>query len=279
MSPRPSKSLGQNFLIDSNIARKIVAFAECNDGDVVVEIGAGRGALTPTLAGSCKKLFAVEIDARLKASLQEATIGLQNVEILMADARKISYDTFKSEAPLKIVGNIPYYASTDILFNILDQRHLVSSVTFMLQKELALRLCAQPCCKEYGIPTVILGMFANVVKGFNVSPFCFYPQPHVTSTVIRIDFLQESKFPLDNIDLLTAVVHGLFAQRRKSVLNNLKNFFEGNTTMAREILTKANIAPLARAEHLSLCDFATIANLVNGSGWKTEAQKILDARS
>ena len=257
----PSKRLGQNFLLDENIAQKIVSFSTSASEDTVIELGAGAGALTTILAGKAKRLIAIEIDAKLVTILHEFFDGHDNVEIIHADAAAIDYRLFKTEAPLKVVGNLPYYISSKIIFNILEQYEIITSATIMLQKELAQRLLAPQSTKDYGVPTVLLGMFADIKHGFSVSPSCFYPTPKVDSTVLRIDFLQGSRFALSDVALFRRTVKTLFAQRRKTIFNNLKHMFDNDAELVQRVLTEAAVLPVnRRAESLTVEDFARLAN-------------------
>jgi len=260
---RPSRRLGQNFLVDENVARKIAAFAAWAPTDTVVELGAGTGALLCVIAPLVKRLIAVEIDPRLLEGLRAQAAALGNVHIEQADARKLDFGALGMPTPLKIIGNIPYYASSEIIFNVLAQRAHIASATLMVQKEFAERICAVPGSKSYGIPTVLIGMFANISKGFDVAPSCFYPPPQVVSTLLRLDFLATSRYELADENIFTRTVRGLFAQRRKSVSNNLKRLLDGDVQRALWILNKVGVMPMSRAESLSLDDFVGIANALS----------------
>jgi 16S rRNA (adenine1518-N6/adenine1519-N6)-dimethyltransferase len=269
----PRKHLGQNFLQDDNILRKIVASLELKLDDHVVEIGPGPGALTRLLADACR-LTAVELDRRAVERLQEEFAGRVTIvegDILKVSAGDLLTGTFHNEhvafaafsagtarkahgmssgrGPLlRVVGNIPYYITSDILFWVLDQRDLISDATLMVQAEVAARLVAKPRTKEYGILSVFARYYAVPRRLFGVSRNCFYPRPDVDSAVVRLD-LRHDLPEIDDV-LFRTVVRGTFGKRRKTMRNGL-----GYAGIPKEII--AELGPVAdrRPEELTPEEF------------------------
>ncbi len=217
---KPKQSLGQNFLVDDNIARKIVREMILTNEDVVFEIGAGQGALTSHLAQNAKHLIAIEIDGRVVAELKNKVS--QNVEILHHDFLKISLTSFKNKLnqKLRLVGNIPYHLTSPILFKFFEERTAIEDATIMVQHEVARRIVAKPNTKDYCILSVFSQYYGEPKLLFNVSPTCFYPKPKVVSSVLYIKIHEERKPDL-NDELLRIVVKTAFGKRRKTLRNSL----------------------------------------------------------
>ena len=218
MSFKTKKSLGQHFLTDNNIIAKIIDSIRIEERDRVIEIGPGTGALTRWLVKFHKDVHAIEVDERaikiLKEELPELTIH-QN------DVLKINWEDLVSKTGKTfIVGNLPYYITSPILFSVLESRHLFSEAIFMMQKEVAQRLVAHPHSKEYGILSVQIQLMSSPRLLFDVSPNSFSPPPKVMSSVIKLTF---DKPPLSCSDqMLKSVVRTAFNQRRKKLSNALK---------------------------------------------------------
>ena len=183
---RPRKSLGQSFLEDMNIVRRIVELSGPARDETVVEIGAGLGFMTEALAKRAGRVIALEVDPRLAAILRERFAGEGRVEVLWADVLKYDFSSACRGARIKVVGNIPYHISSPILFRLLEFRRFISDMTLMFQRELADRIAASPGGKNYGIPSVMVERYTSVTCGFTVPPTCFYPAPDVTSSVLRM---------------------------------------------------------------------------------------------
>lgn len=214
----PKKSLGQNFLQDENIIRKIAASLELQPKDAVVEIGPGPGALTAVLVDACR-LTAIEVDKRaveqVKARFGEK-VALIEEDVLKIDARALAA---KLGGTIRVVGNIPYYITSDILFWVLDQRDVVRDATLMMQDEVADRLVARPRTKAYGILSVFAQHYTVPRRLFGVSRKCFYPRPDVDSAVVRLDIRRD--VPEVDDALFRTVVRGTFGKRRKTIRNGL----------------------------------------------------------
>ncbi len=249
----PKKSLGQNFLRDENIARKIVDHVGSGRDDLVVEIGPGNGALTKHLVATGAEVVVIEIDARAVAMLREtfgAAITIVHSDVLAVDLQKMK---LKHGRPLHVVGNIPYYITSDIIFWLFGNRQHAVDATIMVQLEVAQRLAALPGTKEYGILTVFAQYYSRPKFLFKVSPNCFYPKPNVDSAVIWLDFTVEPP-PVDE-RLFRTVVRGTFGKRRKTLFNGLRylGFAESDLNRVAVDLTR-------RPEQLTLHDFLTLVD-------------------
>lgn len=251
----PKKSLGQNFLRDANIARKIVEHLEIQEGDTVLEIGPGSGALTKYLVQQARTVIGVEIDERAVRLLEE-TFGT-SVRIVKQNILDVRLDTIRDEAesPLRVIGNIPYYITSDILFWLFDNRLHLRDATLMVQLEVAQRLTAKPRTKEYGILSIFSSYYAHPSFLFRVSRNCFYPKPNVDSAVISLRFDKE----LINKDerLFRNVVRGTFGKRRKTLFNGLKYL-----GFDERVLKNVQFDLSKRPEELSVEQFLELVRLL-----------------
>lgn len=262
----PHKRLGQNFLVHSHTAQRIVDLAGLNPEDTVVEVGVGLGALTRPLSGVAARVIGVEADSgiiRLHEELQDLP---ENVRLVHADILKLNLaELCQDGARLKIVANLPYSISSPFLFHLIEHREHLHSAVIMLQKELGLRLSAQPGSKVYGAPTVLLAACADVEALLEVGPTEFHPQPQVDSLVLRLSFYPEPARlkPLGdfNRSLFNRIVRAAFAQRRKTLLNALRPLEADKKRLATQ-LKNAGIAPAARAETLTLADFIRLSQVM-----------------
>jgi len=253
--------LGQNFLVDANAARRIVEALGDITHSPVVEIGPGRGALTRMLAEHAERLFAIEFDSMLAQQLRVALAASKNVEIVQADFLDVALAGLlrSPENPskrLKVVGNIPYYITSDILLRLFEQHDAIESIVVMVQKEVADRLSAQPGSRDYGLLTVTANLFADVEQLFTLPPGAFSPPPQVYSSVIRFRVSPKaSTFRVDVPEFLSFCKLA-FAQKRKTLFNNLRTQYA--TADIHEAVQKAGVRPDARAEALSLTELAQI---------------------
>ncbi|MBM2840005.1 MAG: Ribosomal small subunit methyltransferase [Bacteroidetes bacterium] len=222
---RPRKSLGQNFLRDENICRKIVAAVDAKPSDIVFEIGPGEGALTKYLATTVKRLIVVDLDERVVARMRFMfpDIEVVNGDVLDVDLSGIARARREN---IRIVGNIPYNITSPILFHLLDHRAAVTDAMLMVQKEVAQRLVGQPRTKEYGILSVMFQLFTDVEVLFDVSRNAFYPKPDVTSSVIHLTMLNKPRYQLADEQVFRSMVRSLFGKRRKMLRSSLKYFCE-----------------------------------------------------
>ncbi|HBO83840.1 MAG TPA: 16S rRNA (adenine(1518)-N(6)/adenine(1519)-N(6))-dimethyltransferase [Deltaproteobacteria bacterium] len=262
----PKKRFGQNFLTDRNIALKIVRLADIKPDDVVLEIGAGQGALTELLIDKGAKVIAVEIDKALFHLLLVKFSDVKDIEILNEDALKISYKRLSERAgsKLKVIANLPYNISTAILFKFLEEREAFSGFLLMLQKEVAERIAAKPRCKDYGILSVFIRLLMDVKIEFKVPSSAFYPEPKVDSAVIRLNILDKPRVEVDDIDLFRKVVRASFNQRRKTLSNALKALPVPHNFIIKAF-EKAGIDPNRRGETLSVEEFAKLSNIIDRS--------------
>ena len=229
MSILPRRSLGQHFLRDPNVARKIVAALQAPEGAHVVEIGPGEGALTGFLQDRFTTFTAVEIDRRAAAFLRDARPGIdvRQMDVLDVDWRALARE---KAAPVCVVGNLPYNITSPILFNLLDARDVVQEIVVTMQREVAERLVAVPRTKAYGILSVLCQALAHPEILFRVSPHVFYPRPAVTSAVVRLTFSGKEKAP-EGVDMafFRSVVRTAFNRRRKTLRNGLERWTKGAT--------------------------------------------------
>lgn len=216
---QPRKRLGQNFLADPNTARRIVAALRANRDESVVEIGPGTGALTGMLADRYDRFAAIEIDPRAVAVLREHLPGLDVREM---DVLRVDWASLADElgGPVHVIGNLPYYITTPILFSLLDAGEAVAEAIVMVQLEVARRIVAVPRTKEYGIPSVVFQRLARPELLFEVSRNVFRPRPDVRSAVIRLDYRSGPGVDTDP-DWFRTVVRTAFNQRRKTLRNSL----------------------------------------------------------
>lgn len=262
---RPLKRLGQSFLQDRNIIDKIVDLAGIRGDEAVAEIGAGVGIMTEQIAGKAGMVLALEIDPYMIEILRSSLAALKNVEIVHTDI--LDYDFSEAAARyerknFKVIGNVPYNISTPILFHLLHYRQFIGSMILMFQKEVADRIAAQPGTKEYGIPSVIISMFAEVTHSFTVPPGCFYPRPKVTSCVVKMEMREKPLVGLSSDSYFSSVVRASFAQRRKTILNNLKGSRLPGVSEDCIIraLAESGIEGGRRGETLSAVEFGMLSN-------------------
>ena len=264
----PRKRLGQSFLEDRNIIRRIVALAEPAGDETVVEIGAGLGSMTEELAKRAGRVIALEIDQRLVGVLRERFAGQDRVEVLQTDVLKYDFFSACPEGRIKVVGNIPYHISSPILFRLLDFRRSISLMILMFQKELADRITAPPGTKDYGIPSVLVARYTRAACELTVPPTCFYPVPDVVSSVLRITVRQEPNLPDEA--LFAKIVRAAFAQRRKTLWNNLRHIGIPEEMVGR-MFAGSGIDRTRRAETLSVEEFSLLT-----TAWiETGANKFL----
>jgi 16S rRNA (adenine1518-N6/adenine1519-N6)-dimethyltransferase len=253
----PRKSLGQNFLRDKNISRKIVEALHLQPGDTIIEIGPGEGALTELLVEQADRLAVIEIDGRAVELLRDR-FG-PTLRILHKDVLGVSIASLSKELgpPIRILGNIPYNITSDLLFWLIDQRRDFADATLMMQREVAQRLVAQPGTKEYGILSVMTQLYLPPQLLFRVSPGSFYPRPSVESAVVRLD--ARRPVPEHPADLLRVIVRGTFGKRRKTLMNGLRYLgFTG------ESLRKCPIDLQRRPDDLTLEEFLQLARSLEG---------------
>ena len=258
---RPSKSLGQNFVVDGNTCRKIVRLAEVNGSDVVLEIGPGLGSLTLTLLSEAKALVAIEIDNRLARQLPitiAAHLLEKSSELTVINDDALNVIEVHPE-PTALVANLPYNVSVPVLLHVLENFPTITRGVVMVQAEVAQRLAAKPGSKIYGVPSVKLAWWADAEIASSISREVFWPIPRVDS--LLLSFTRRSS-PVANDEILRertfSIIDAAFAQRRKMLRASLTSFL-GSSEQAGAKLTEWGIDPTARAENLTLDDFIVIA--------------------
>ncbi len=274
-SVKPKKSLGQNFLIDQNIQRKIIKLLDCRDNQPVIEIGPGTGALTRLLAAADVNLLAVEIDKRSFDALTEEfpRHDYPNIRILEGNILEYSLHdllTFidsSNASKVLVVGNLPYYISSEILFWLLESSSYVEKAVLTLQREVAERLTAEPRTKDYGILTVALSLLGSCRKMFDISPDCFYPKPKVWSSVVEIKF-DKRVCSIDEFNSGMKLIRAAFNQRRKMLKNSLKTYIESRPgclmdDFLESLPKQAQGLMNQRAEELLPMDFCKLEALIN----------------
>ncbi len=257
MSHRARKRFGQNFLIDDSVIQDIMAAVAPQPGQRLVEIGPGTGALTRRLLACTDELHVVEIDRDLVARLQHEFAGT-SLHIHQADALKFDFRELARQAggPLRIIGNLPYNISTPLLFHLMAVSDCIVDMHFMLQKEVVARIGAPPGNKQYGKLSLMVQARCDVQILFDVPPAAFRPAPEVMSSVFRCVPHRVAPVTISDFSRFERVVTAAFAQRRKTLRNNLKNLVSADGFQA------AGIDASRRAEELSLVEFARLASFV-----------------
>ena len=253
---KPKKFFGQNFLVDDNISKKIIKQLEIQDDDVIVEIGPGQGALTKHLVNEAKRYFAVEIDTGIADKLENDYGG--SVKIIRGDFLKFNLQKdikLNRGERLKIIGNIPYNITSEILFKLFDVSNIVKCAVLMVQREVARRLIAKPNTKDYGILAVQTQMNCIPKLLFDVPPTSFFPKPNVHSSVIKLDF-SEKIYEVMSGTVFTQLVRSAFGKRRKVMSNSLKEFFIENNIDKADI----DFDFTRRPENLSVPEFVQLSN-------------------
>lgn len=260
---RPKKSLGQHFVHDPNILRKIIEAASLVPEDVVVEIGAGLGSLTEPLARRVKKVYALEIDSSLADVLKDRFSSGDTVEVVWADALQFDFGApFRRwKRKIKVVANLPYEISTPMIFRLLKERECFSLLVLMFQLEVARRLAAKPGTRDYGPLSVWSQLYSDVQMAFQVKPNSFLPPPKVHSAVVKFRILPKPRVAVEDEKNLEKVVRAAFTYRRKTLGKALQlGGFSG--PQIKEALSIAGISPITRGETLNLEKFSTLARLL-----------------
>lgn len=258
------KSLGQNFLIDLNILRNIVAAADLTPDKGALEIGPGIGALTQQLLKEAGKVVAIELDQRLLRVLRETAPGAHVIhdDVLKTDLRRVWDEHFTDVQTVSVVANLPYYVTTPIVMKLLESRLPLEHIVVMIQKEVADRMAAAPGGKEYGSLSIAVQYYCETSIVAAVPRTVFVPQPNVDSAVIRLTLRRRPPVGVADESFFFEVVQAAFAQRRKTLFNNLAARFFAKETKAEleRILAECGIEPQRRGETLSIAEFARLAN-------------------
>ena len=260
------KQFGQNFISDVNLLSSIVEASGIDGETTVVEIGCGAGTLTRAIAERAKKVYAFDIDKDLQPVLAETLAGLDNVEVIFRDFNKIDLKAFEEEiGNYTVVANLPYYITTPLVTKLLEEGEKVQGLSIMVQEEVAERFCAREDTPEYGSITAAIALkgSAKIVK--RVSKNLFYPRPNVDSAVVKITF-ERDRIAVKDEKAYRLTVKCAFLNRRKTLENNLVNFFKVSRETAKKILREANVDEKARGETLSPKRLALLADILVDNG-------------
>ncbi|MGD7010277.1 16S rRNA (adenine(1518)-N(6)/adenine(1519)-N(6))-dimethyltransferase RsmA [Metabacillus sp. 84] len=264
------KSLGQNFLIDTNVLHRIVDHAEVGEETGVIEIGPGIGALTEQLAKRAKKVVAFEIDQRLLPILSDTLASCTNVKIihedvLKANVRQVIEEEFKDCKEVMVVANLPYYVTTPIIMKLLEDQLPLKGIVVMLQKEVADRIAAAASTKEYGSLSIAIQYYTEAKTVMTVPKTVFIPQPNVDSAVIRLLKRDKPAAEMQNEDFFFELMRASFAQRRKTLMNNILQQYPVGKAIKEELeqqLNDAGIDPRRRGESLTIEEFAKASDVL-----------------
>ena len=259
-----SKSLGQNFLINPSVCPRMAEFSGAGKGVGVIEIGPGIGVLTNELCKLADKVVAIELDKRLLPVLEE-TLGeydnlkVVNADVLETDLHKLIEEEF-SGMEVVVCANLPYYITSPVIMKLLEDKLPISAITVMVQKEAAQRICAEVGSRQSGAVTVSVNYYAKPEMLFSVSAGSFMPAPKVDSAVIRLNVLDEPPVKVNDEKKFFSVIKASFSHRRKVISNSLSSGLSLDKSKTAELLEKSGVPLNARAEKLSLQNFADIAN-------------------
>ncbi len=262
------KKFGQNFLIDAHVLDKIIAAAGITKDDFVLEIGPGIGTMTQYLAEAAREVTAVEIDRNLIPILEETLAEYDNVTVINEDILKLDLERLSREKnggrPIRVVANLPYYITTPIIMGLYESHVPVSSITVMVQKEVAQRMQAGPGSKDYGALSLAVQYYASPYIAANVPPNCFMPRPNVGSAVIHLETYQNPPVSVKDEKLMFALIRASFNQRRKTLLNGLKNASELSFGKEELLETFASLGwkETVRGEELTLEQFAKLSDML-----------------
>lgn len=251
---RAAKHLGQHFLTDENVIARLVSAIQPRSGEAIVEIGPGLGALTLPLLEASGRLTAIEFDRRVLAPLSRDAATVGELTLVNADILEVDFASLHLAPPLKIVGNLPYNLSSPIIFHCLAQRALITSMHFMLQKEVVARICAAPGSKTYGRLSIMVQLWCHCEALFEIPPEAFDPPPKVDSAVVALIPRTQPAWEVKDFALFDQIVRSAFGQRRKMLRKSLGEWFSS------EDFAALDIEPTARPETLSGDAFARLAN-------------------
>lgn len=265
---RPKKRLGQNFIINPDFVEMIVNRSAISSKDIVLEIGAGLGALTIPLARRARKVLAVERDQHIIGILKTEILanGLSNIDLIEKNILAMDIIRLAETIGEKIIvmGNLPYNISSQVLVQLIKSRKMVSRAVLMLQKEMARRICAQPGCKDYGRLTVMLHYSSNIKKLADANASLFFPKPKIDSEILEIKFRQKIAHLANDEAFFFKVIKAAFGNRRKTLKNSLAGSeLNLDPKTAKHILESLGIDPVRRAETLNTEEFVKLSNKLN----------------
>ena len=267
---RNTHSLGQNFILSEGLLGRLLDEAGIGPGDNVLEIGPGAGVMTRLLADRAARVLAVEVDRGLEPVLRDVLEGAENVrveyqDILKADLRELTGEAF-GDKPYRVVANLPYYITADILLKLASAECPPESITIMVQREAAERLMSEPSSKQWCALAAELRFYGACEVLAEVPPEAFDPPPHVTSCFIRIDRHERPVVEPEDLQLFRRLIRAAFAMRRKTLANNLKASFGLDQRTAQAVLGEAGVDERVRGEALSLAELCAVANAIGRLG-------------
>ncbi len=259
-----SKSLGQNFLINPSVCPRIAEEGNARKGFGIIEIGTGIGVLTAELAKRADKVVAVEIDTRLEPVLKETLAEFSNVQVIYQDVLKVDLRELIAQEfaglEVAVCANLPYYITSPIIMSLLEARLPIKSITVMVQKEAAVRICAEPGTRDVGAVSLAVRYFSTPKLLFHVSRGSFMPAPNVDSCVIRLDVKENTPEQVRDEKFFFRLVRAGFSQRRKTLVNPVSSGLGISKETVREALEKLDIKPTVRAEELTMEQFILLSN-------------------
>ncbi len=260
------KSLGQNFLIDSTVCPKMAGYSATSESGVI-EIGPGIGVLTKELSKTAKKVVAIELDERLKPVLATTLQGLNNVKVIFGDCMKLDIEKIIKEEftgikSVSICANLPYYITSPIIMGLLEQKLPIDSITVMVQKEAADRICAKVGSRLAGAVTVAVNYFSEAIELFDVKRTCFLPSPNVDSAVIKLKIRKEPPIKVSDEKMFFSLVKSAFAQRRKTFVNTVSNTLNIDKQKLKSILSSLDLDENIRGEALDMETLGKISDML-----------------
>lgn len=262
------KQYGQNFLLDDNILKNIVKSAELKKDTNVIEIGPGLGFLTNYLQQATTNVLCYEIDEQMVEHLNELNynISIINDDFLKRNLNKDFKNIFDNSNNITLVANLPYYITTPILLKVLEETTRIDKMIVMMQTEVAKRLCGKPSTKDYNALSVLIQYFTNPRIIFNVSPKSFFPEPNVESSVVMIEKKEEPLLKVENLDFFLKFNRNIFAQRRKTLYNNIQKAYNYDKGLIKKIIKENNLDESVRSEELDVSQIVKLANdfYING---------------
>ncbi len=263
-----SKALGQNFLVNPSVCPKMAELCGCSDNVGVIEIGPGAGVLTNELAKKAHKVIAIELDKRLLPVLSETLADHNNIKVISGDAMKLDLNDLISDefggGEVVVCANLPYYITSPMIMKLLEEKLPISSLTVMVQKEAADRICAEPGTRESGAISAAVHYYSSPELLFKVSKGSFMPAPKVDSAVIKLNILKEPPVKLDDEKTFFRIVKAAFSQRRKTLSNSLSSGLSMPKSDVSKLISDVGIPANARAEEMTMQQLADISNALNG---------------
>ncbi len=258
----PRKRWGQHFLVDRNILAKVIQAAELKKGDVVLEIGPGLGEMTLALADRVKKVMAIEIDRKLVEVLKKKSAAVSNIVIIEGDALRVDFERLlgQGEVRMKVVANLPYQISTPVLFRFIESRDFFSSLTLMLQREVAERMVASPGGRDYGPLSIFVQAVWDLSIPFYIKPSAFFPPPKVESALVHLVWKKRPLIRPEEEVWFKKVVKGCFGYRRKKLINALSHADISLPPNIEQRVEEIGIEPGRRPETLTIEEFTRLAN-------------------